>query len=137
MYVSSDLTHELSIDPESEDSLGDDQRHADEGDSLIGESEVDEEKALDSPHMLIAKNQVDDEGITGQREEEDWAVEAEEDDGRRMADRAHVVHVVGDQVESGVVAEVVDARVEWCGRLLPGGALQGRRFDATVARQAN
>lgn len=137
MYVSSDFTHELSIDPESEDSLGNNQRHADEGHSLIGQSEVDEEKALDAPHVLVAKNQVDDEGITGQREEKDWAVEAEQDDGRRMADGAHVVHVVGDQVESGVVAEVVDARVEWCGRLLPGGALQGRRLDATVARQAD
>lgn len=77
LYVSSDFTHELSIDPESEDRLGNDQRHADEGDGLISESEVHEEKAFHSPHVLVARNKVDDEGVSGQREEKDWSVEAE------------------------------------------------------------
>ena len=61
--------------------------------------------------MLVLDDEIDDKRIARQREEEYWNVEAEENNGGRMMDGAHLAHVVLDESESRVWTEADDARV--------------------------
>jgi len=59
--------------------------------------EVDEKQALDATHATILDEHDDDEGIAGEREEENRRVETDERYRGRLVDGEHVRQVVFDQ----------------------------------------
>ena len=74
------------------------------------EGEVDKEQTLDAPHATVLDEHDDDERVSGEREQEDGSVEAEQGDRRRLADREHLGQVRLDQSSRRVGAEVERTR---------------------------
>ena len=97
------------------------------------EGEVDKEQTLDAPHATVLDEHDDDERVSGEREQEDGSVEAEQGDRRRLADREHLGQVRLDQSSRrgldwlGSIqftppdTAVVNSTVELC-RVVSGGA---------------